>query len=324
MSLLVLLEPKDDWTPASLQAAAAAGQLARRAGKRLQALGLGPPPKHPAGLLAGFGIETLHLLRGSDPGRYAGEQYLAPIAELAAELQAEAIIGPASNLVRELCAATAARLDAELIQDGLDLNWAEGRLEVTKPVYAGKILARIRIGGTPAMATLRPNVLPVVRAGHDLPELVYRDLSRVELRIAVKQVLAAVRGAAALHEAKIIVAGGRGLGGAQHWPLLQQLADLLGAGLGASRAAVDSGWISQAHQIGQTGKVVSPAVYIACGISGAIQHQAGIRNAGTIVAINKDPRAEIFKWADYGLVGDLFEVVPALIRELRNSHRQVA
>lgn len=186
-----------------------------------------------------------------------------------------------------------------------------------KPVYAGKVLSDVRVSSSPALVSLRPNVTAVVQEGDGLPEIVRREMPEVSLRTVLKEAADAAAGTVELTEAKIIVSGGRGIGGPENWPVLQALCDALGAALGASRAAVDAGWIHHAHQVGQTGKVVSPDVYIACGISGAIQHQAGMRTSKIIVAINKDPNANIFKICDYGIVGDLFEVVPMLTEEVK-------
>ena len=210
----------------------------------------------------------------------------------------------------------AARLSVELVQDCIELDWDNG-LVAKKPVYAGKVVSEVRVNSTPAMVSLRPNVVPVNPKGDDTPETEKREMPEVDLRTVIKDVAQAAAGTVELTEAKIIVSGGRGLGGPEPFPMLQELCDVLGAALGASRAAVDAGWIHHSHQVGQTGKVVSPDLYIACGISGAIQHQAGMRTSRIIVAINKDSEANIFKICDYGIVGDLFEVVPILTEEAK-------
>jgi electron transfer flavoprotein alpha subunit len=237
---------------------------------------------------------------------------------LAKELGAKVIVGSASALGKELCASVAARLGVELAQDCIGLCWDNG-LKAVKPIYAGKIVADMRLSSVPAIATIRPNVVAVERAGDAAPEIVRREMPAVSLRTVLKEAALAAAGTVELTEAKIVVSGGRGIGGPESWPVLRALCDAVGAALGASRAAVDANWIHHSHQVGQTGKVVSPDVYIACGISGAIQHLAGMRTSRIVVAINKDPEAPIFKNCDYGIVGDLHEVVPLLTQELKKA-----
>jgi electron transfer flavoprotein alpha subunit len=216
----------------------------------------------------------------------------------------------------------AAKLGVGLAQDCIEAQIIEGQqLECVRPIYAGKAYARVRLLMTPAMATLRPNVFSLgapdtSRSAETAPFA--PDLDPAKVRAVVKETREAEGQKIELTEANIIVSGGRGVKGPEFFPMVEELADALSGALGASRAAVDAGWIDHQHQVGQTGKTVSPTLYIACGISGAIQHLAGMSSSKFIVAINKDPEAPIFNVADYGIVGDIFEVVPALTQAIKN------
>lgn len=317
MSVLVLLEQRNGLKTCALEAACAASAMARAAGLPLHAAYLGPEAPAPE-TLAGLGIAVLHAFEDPGLAHYSSDTFVPLLNQLARELAAKVIIGSSTALGKELCASLAARLDVELVQDAVELAWADG-LTAKKPLFAGKVLADIRVQSEPAMASLRPNVVAVVRDDSPAPELVRHPVPALSSRTVIKNVTQAPAGTVELTEAKRVVSGGRGIGGPENWPVLQALCDVLGGALGASRAAVDAGWIHHAHQVGQTGKVVNPDVYIACGISGAIQHQAGMRPSRIIVAINKDPQANIFNVCDYGLVGDLFEIVPLLTEEIRKA-----
>ncbi len=231
-----------------------------------------------------------------------------------------ALLLPATSLGKDLAARLAAKLDVPLAQDVVGLEDEDGDPIFVRPVYAGKAIARLRLDASPLVATVRPHAFPVVEQPTD-PEvrIVEADLDRsgwaTEL-VSFERINPEVPDVA---EASIVVSGGRGLKGPENWHLLEELRAALGpdAALGASRAVVDAGWRPHSEQVGQTGKTVTPRLYFAVGISGAVQHLAGMRTAGRIVAINRDPDAPIFRVADYGIVGDLFEVVPALTEEVR-------
>jgi electron transfer flavoprotein alpha subunit len=315
MSVLVLLEQRGELKACAFEAATAAGKIARDAGLELNALYIGQSLGEQASNLGGFGIAKVYAYAHSSLEHYSNDSYVPIARDLAKELDVQVIIGSATALGKEFCASLGARLDAELVQDAIEVTWADG-LKAKKPIYAGKVMSDVSIKGSPAMVSLRPNVVTVEQEGDGTPEVVARELPAVSLRAVLKEAAVAAAGSVELTEAKIVVSGGRGIGGPEAWPVLQSLCDVLGAALGASRAAVDAGWIPHEHQVGQTGRVVSPDLYIACGISGAIQHQAGMRTSRLVVAINKDPHANIFKICDYGIVGDLHEVVPLLTAEL--------
>ena len=321
MSVLVLLEQRGDLKNCALEAATVANTIAKAAGQELNAVFIGRALDDQVDLLKGLGISKVYSYENEKLTHYSSDGYVPIVRDLAKELGAKIIIGSSSAIGKELCASVAARLGVELVQDCIGIDWNDG-LIVKKPVYAGKVVSDVRVKSDPAFVSLRPNVSPIERDGDAVPEVVKREMPEFDLRTVIKDVAQAAAGTVELTEAKIVCSGGRGLGDPKHFDLIRELCDVLGAALGASRATVDAGWIHHSHQVGQTGKVVSPDLYIAIGISGAIQHQAGMRTSRIIVAINKDSEANIFKICDYGIVGDLFEVVPVLIEEAKKVVNQ--
>ena len=235
-----------------------------------------------------------------------------------------AVLIPYTAMGKDVAPRVAARVGAGLVSDVVNLEVKDGKLEARRPVYAGKALATVRWEGEPQMATLRPNVFALGTAEAARKYDTVTGTADVSTRRArVQSVQAAGAGKVELTEAQIIVSGGRGLKGPENFHLVEELANALGAAVGASRAVVDAGWVDHQMQVGQTGKTVSPTLYVAAGISGAIQHLAGMSSSKVIVAINKDADAPIFKVADYGIVGDVFEVLPKLsaaAKELRSRH----
>lgn len=318
MSVLVLLEQRGALKPTALEAATAASDIAQAAGLDLNAVYIGQSLADQASEVAGFGIKNVYAYENTQLGHYSNDAYVPIVRDLAQELGATVIIGSASAQGKELFASVAARLGVELVQDAVAVRWEDG-LHATKPVYAGKVISDVVVRDTPAMVSLRPNVVTVAREVDGVPEVIQRDMPEVSLRTVLKEAAEAATGTVDLTEAKIVVSAGRGVGGPENLPVVEELAKAMGAAFGASRAVVDASWIHHSHQVGQTGKVVSPDVYVACGISGAIQHQAGMRTSRVIVAINKDPQANIFKICDYGIVGDLFEVCPLLAEAVRQA-----
>jgi electron transfer flavoprotein alpha subunit len=247
-------------------------------------------------------------------------------ADIAAQLVADtvksgdyyAVVFAASAQGKDLAPRVAAKLDVPLATDVIAFAVESNELVVTRPVYAGRVVARVSLSGTPRLISIRPNVFRAQeRPAAGTVEKV--NVPDVQSRVVVREVKAAAGAKVDVAEAGIVVSGGRGLKGPENWHLLEGLRDALGGNcaLGASRAVVDAGWRPHAEQVGQTGKTVSPKLYFAVGISGAMQHLAGMRSAKTIVAINKDPEAPIFKIADYGLVGDVTEVLPRLSEEIK-------
>jgi electron transfer flavoprotein alpha subunit len=309
----------------SLESIGAARDLARTLGGSLDALALGPGAGDCAGELAGYGVERLYCVEDPAVEMYAPEAYAACVAEAAKSSQATVLLLPATVMGKDVAARAAARLGTACASDLVELEVKEdGTLSGKRPVYSGKAFARVSIPkARPAMATLRPNVFSAGEAEEGRQAEVISlplPLAPEQIRVRTVEIKKAAEEELDVSEASIVVAGGRGLKEPENFSLVRELAQALGGALGASRAVVDVGWIEHAHQVGQTGKVVSPTLYIACGISGAIQHLAGMSSSKVIVAINKDPEAPIFGVADYGIVGDLLEIVPAMTRAVKEQN----
>jgi len=262
------------------------------------------------------------VLYVDDPAlaEYAAEPYAAMVAALVKERKPEIVLAGATAIGRSFLARVAVLLHTGLTADCTGLNITEdGLLLQTRPAFGGNMMASILCKNhRPQMATVRPKVMAPApeRTAHGVLEKVSATPERLRSRTRRLEWLPETLDTVNLTEADIIVSGGRGLGKPEAFQLLHSLAKCLGGAVGSSRAAVDSGWIPYSHQVGQTGKTVQPKLYVACGISGAVQHLVGMQSAKTILAINKDRTAPIFGVATYGIVGDVFEVVPALIREL--------
>lgn len=255
---------------------------------------------------------------------YTTDAYTKVIYQLVKDKKPEIILLGATNLGRDLAPRLSARIHTGLTADctKLDVDLENRRLMQTRPAFGGNLMATIICPDhRPQMATVRPGVMEKAKYDENREGEIHKfipDLKDEDIKAKVVEVVKAAKAIVALEDAKIIVSGGRGLGNPEGFKLIKELADKLGGVVGASRATVDAGWIEQSHQVGQTGKTVRPNLYIACGISGAIQHLAGMQESKVIVAINKDPEAPIFKVADFGIVGDLYEVIPELIEALDN------
>lgn len=302
----------------SFELASVARRLADELDEEVGAVLLGSGVEGLAQELAKYGVERVYL--GEDQGLavYTTDGYAQAVAKIVKEKEPAILLLGASSEGKDLSSRLAGKLATGLATDCVEVKIVSGRMIATRPLYAGKSFGEIEIVANPQIASLRPNVFPAVenpKAG--AVERFDPGLAGASLATKVLEVQKDATGRPDLTEANVIVSGGRGMKGPEGYQILEELADVLGATVGASRAAVDAGWRPQKDQVGQTGKVVSPNLYVACGISGAIQHLAGMSSSKYICAINKDAEAPIFAKADYGIVDDLFKVVPELTKECK-------
>ncbi len=326
-NVFVWLEQTNGTVPASSwEIFGPARKIANAGGGKLQAILVGNAENlnDLAQQAIQYGADTIFMANDAGFKTFRAEPYAALITQLAQDHQPKAILMPASGAGLELAPHVAAKLEVGLASDCIDVTTENENLMVTRPVLSGNLMATVTFEETyPQMATLRPHIFTAPQTDPSrIGEIIAVDpaLSENDINIHVEAFAAAVE-TVNLADARIIVSGGRGVGGPDGFEILRDLANVLGGAVGASRAAVDAGWVPYAYQIGQSGKVVQPDVYIACGISGAIQHLAGMKTAKTIIAINKNPNVPLFKYAQYGIVGDLFEVVPALTEEFRKRRK---
>jgi len=296
-------------------------RLADKLGQPLTAILLGSHIREKAPALGKYGADKVIVADDTRLASYTTDAYASVIAQLAQTNEPAIILLGASAQGKDISGRLAARLGVGMAQDCVEFWLENSNLVAKRPIYAGKAYATVTFkDSSPQIATARPNVLEL-NEPDDARSVEVIDaqfsIDESQLKAKVVEFVQQAGGKVDLTEAERIVSGGRGMKGPENYHILEELADLIGAPVGASRSAVDAGWRSHSEQVGQTGKVVSPNLYIACGISGAIQHLAGMRTSKYIVAINKDPDAPIFQKADYGIVGDLFDVVPALTEEIK-------
>lgn len=319
MKILAIAEQREGkFKKTAFEVTKAAKEIAEKLSCEMVSLVIGNGVNSTASELGGFGASRVIVVEDPQLHYYSTTAYTKIISEIARKESANILFLPASQMGKDLAPRLAVRLDAGLVSDCTALKVEDGNIIATRPIFAGKIISDVKIVSDAKIFTLRPNVF-TAGSSNGAPatvekavvELVQADFAAkaVETKVAV--------GRPDVTEASIIVSGGRGMKGPEKFKLIEDLADVLGAGVGTSRAAVDAGWRPHDEQVGQTGKTVSPNLYFACGISGAIQHLAGMSSSKCIVAINKDKDAPIFQIADYGIVGDVIEVLPVLTQEIK-------
>ena len=315
----ILDHDRGDLKKVSLQMMTAARKLAGELGHEMAAVFLGSGYDAAKDKLGRYGAGTVYVAESEDIDGYLVQPAVEALARMVEEKSPDVLLFASVPMGKDLASALGARLGAGVLADVVDISADGDRLVCTMAVFGGAMNTTCKIKDSPQIVCVKPNAFVAEEAPGEVRE------ERIEVSVSdeakkarvVERVQQEAGGRPAVEEAAIIVSGGRGLQGPENFRLVEELADVLGAAVGASRAAVDAGWYPHQHQVGQTGKTVSPQLYIAVGISGAIQHRAGMQTSKTIVAINKDADAPIFGLADFGLVGDLFKVVPALTEELK-------
>lgn len=315
MSILVFVEQNDGKVKGSSFELITA---AKKSGQDFFTVAFGPGSESLQNELSEYGVKKHYAFNSDDTKMYHPQVYTQAISELMNEVGANVLLGSGTALTKDLFPAVAATIDAGYASDCIDLTWEGNQFSARKPLYAGKCYCKVEFANDVKQVILvRPNQLPVEKSENGQTEVETKSISASEFKSLVRDI---VKGASAkldLTEANIIVSGGRGLQEPANFKVLEELADTIGASVGASRAVVDAGWVPHSMQVGQTGKTVAPTLYFAVGISGAVQHLAGMSSSKVIVAINKDPEAPIFKKATYGIVGDALEIVPQLTQEFK-------
>jgi electron transfer flavoprotein alpha subunit len=319
MKILAFAEQRDNKLKKSaFEVVRTARTIADQTGGDVIALVIGDHVQAVAGELGGYGAAKILIVQQPELGKYSATAYAKVIAEAAKREQTDILLLPATAMGRDSAPRVAVKLNAGLASDCVALKVDDGTIIATRPVYAGKALTEIKINSTVKVFTLRPNVFPAGASNGGEVKVEVLDIPLAEsdfASVAIETTQAS--GKVDVTEADIIVSGGRGLKGPENFTMIENLAGVLGGAVGASRAVVDAVWRPHNEQVGQTGKTVSPSLYIAVAISGAIQHLAGMSSSKYIVAINKDKDAPIFQIADYGIVADAFDVVPALTLETK-------
>ena len=315
MSVLAIAEQRDgEFRKVTYEAISEGRRIADELGTDLAAIVLGSGVEAAAGDLGKYGEDKVLVADNPALAEYLTDLYTNVVAGVIEKETPDVVVLGASTQGKDLAARVTARLNAGLAMDCVAVRVEDGNVIASRPMYGGKVLADVALNGKPQIVAIRPNAMSIAEtAKAGTVEKIKADAGDGQLQFIEKKLETEK---VELTEADVIVSGGRGMGGTDY-TLVEQLADLLGGAVGASRSAVDEGWRPHSDQVGQTGKVVSPNLYIACGISGAIQHLAGMSSSKVIVAINKDPEAPIFSKADYGIVGDLFEVLPVLTEEVK-------
>lgn len=321
MKFLVFIEQRDGKIrKASLEALSLARRLA---GGPVAAVLPGKAVAALAKDLGKYGAGVVYVADRDDLALYSNKGYVGALDAATAKESPNAVLIAATAMGKDVAPRFAARHDVSVLADLMDLRLEGDRLVGWRPVYSGKARAEVDCGNASLqIATTRPNVFPAEAQDAPEPRVESLELGEIAPRAKVVKVATSESKELDVSEADIIVSGGRGIKGPENWPLIRDLQQALGAALGASRAVVDAGWIDHQHQVGQTGKVVSPTLYVACGISGAIQHLAGMGTSKVIVAINKDQEAPIFKVATYGIAGDLFQIVPEVAKAVREAKKE--
>ncbi|MCX6170920.1 MAG: electron transfer flavoprotein subunit alpha/FixB family protein [Ignavibacteriales bacterium] len=299
----------------SLEAAKVASDLAVKLSGSAEAITIGNEIE---GLekVGSYDITQVTHFKNTELDNYSPSAYAELISKYVNENNIDILFFGATSMGKDLAPRISAKIDAGLAIDCIALNSDGGEINATRPIFAGKALLDVKITSPKKIFALRPNVFNPGTPSDTKAEVKVVNVDSPNMNVKVTEIKKS-EGKLDVAEADIIVSGGRGMKGPEHFHLVEELSQVLGAATGASRAVVDAGWRSHGEQVGQTGKTVSPSLYVALGISGAIQHLAGMRSSKYIVAVNKDKDAPIFQIADYGIVGDLFEVVPAMIEEIK-------